>query len=127
VQLLKVGGRMVYSTCSFNPIENEATVAEILRVCKGAMKLVDVSNEIPHLKRRKGMTNWIVFDVEGNEIPSFEQMDPNMVQVQHAVIKRSLFPPSADEASVFNLDRWYVCHFIICIPILESQTLNFHI
>ena len=27
--LLKVGGRMVYSTCSFNPVEDEAVVAEV--------------------------------------------------------------------------------------------------
>ena len=27
-QLLKVGGRLVYSTCTFNPIEDEAVVAE---------------------------------------------------------------------------------------------------
>ncbi len=28
-QLLKVGGRLVYSTCTFNPIEDEAIVAEV--------------------------------------------------------------------------------------------------
>ncbi len=30
VSLLKVGGRMVYSTCSMNPVENEALVAEVM-------------------------------------------------------------------------------------------------
>lgn len=27
--LLQVGGRMIYSTCTFNPVENEAVVAEV--------------------------------------------------------------------------------------------------
>lgn len=34
-ELTKVGGRIVYSTCSFNPVENEAVVAEVLRRTKG--------------------------------------------------------------------------------------------
>lgn len=34
-QLLKVGGRMVYSTCAFNPIEDEAVVAQLLRESNG--------------------------------------------------------------------------------------------
>ena len=36
--MLKVGGRMVYSTCSLNPIEDEAVVAELLRKFKGNTK-----------------------------------------------------------------------------------------
>lgn len=31
-RLMQVGGRMVYSTCTFNPIEDEAVVAALLQV-----------------------------------------------------------------------------------------------
>ena len=33
--MLEIGGRLVYSTCSFNPIENEAVVANLLQKCEG--------------------------------------------------------------------------------------------
>jgi hypothetical protein len=33
----QVGGRLVYSTCSLNPIEDEAVVAQILRLSRGAV------------------------------------------------------------------------------------------
>ncbi|KAJ0096750.1 hypothetical protein Patl1_28232 [Pistacia atlantica] len=62
MSLLKVGGRMVYSTCSMNPVENEAVVSEILRKCGGSVELVDVSSEIPQLIRRPGLRSWKIRD-----------------------------------------------------------------
>lgn len=61
--LLKIGGRMVYSTCSLNPVENEAVVAALLNRAQGALELVDVSDQLPELKRRPGLTTWEVFDM----------------------------------------------------------------
>lgn len=57
---MKIGGRIVYSTCSLNPLEDEAVVAEILRRGKGALELVDVSKELPQLKRANGVSSWPV-------------------------------------------------------------------
>jgi 16S rRNA C967 or C1407 C5-methylase (RsmB/RsmF family) len=77
-QLLKTGGTMVYSTCSFNPIENEAVVAELLRQSRGALELVQYVFEtstttsastsqsgltggpLPGFRTRPGMTSWKV-------------------------------------------------------------------
>ncbi|KAM7276664.1 hypothetical protein ACFE04_018530 [Oxalis oulophora] len=65
LSVLKVGGRMVYSTCSMNPIEDEAVVAEILRRCKGSVELLDVSSRHPQLVRRPGLKKWKVCDKNG--------------------------------------------------------------
>ncbi|CAK4084835.1 unnamed protein product [Aphanomyces euteiches] len=58
--LLKVGGTMVYSTCSFNPIEDEAVVAELLRRSDGALEGVDPDGKLPGLQYRPGRVAWSV-------------------------------------------------------------------
>lgn len=59
-RLTKVGGYMCYSTCSMNPIENEAVVSEVLRCTDGSLELVDKRSDLPDLVARPGMTTWKV-------------------------------------------------------------------
>ncbi|CAN6218030.1 unnamed protein product [Urochloa humidicola] len=85
--LLKVGGRMVYSTCSMNPVENEAVVAEILRRCGDSVELLDVSNELPELARRPGLNTWKVRD-RG----SWFGVHEDVPRYRKSVISPSMFP-----------------------------------
>ncbi|CAO3595496.1 unnamed protein product [Absidia cylindrospora] len=74
-QLIKMGGRIVYSTCSFNPVENEAVVAEVLRLSNGALELKDVSNDLPGLIRRPGLKTWKVMTRDGQFISSVDEIE----------------------------------------------------
>jgi 16S rRNA C967 or C1407 C5-methylase (RsmB/RsmF family) len=58
VALLKVGGYLCYSTCSQNPVEDEAVVAELLRRANGSLELVDA--QLEGFKTRPGLSAWKV-------------------------------------------------------------------
>lgn len=66
--LLHVGGRMVYSTCSMNPIENEAVVAQIIHCTRGAMQLVDARSLLPELRCAPGLQRWVVTNARGDVV-----------------------------------------------------------
>lgn len=108
--LLKVGGLMAYSTCSLNPIEDEAVVAEVLRRCGGAVELVDVSHLLPNLKRSDGIFTWKVLDKDMREYESFEasqERNPQGNTYRGArKLTASMFPPSLEVArDQYKLNR----------------------
>lgn len=94
VQMLKPGGRIVYSTCSLNPIENEAVVAEVLRQNKGKLSLVNAKDQLAGLKSYKGISSW---KVQGK--------DKEWKQLGDTGMAKTLFPPEQEEQDYMNLDR----------------------
>lgn len=77
LQMLKVGGRVVYSTCSMNPVENEAVVATAIARCGGSsyVDVVDCRESLPQLKRRPGLSRWNVMDKQGNIWQSWSEVE----------------------------------------------------
>ena len=111
--MLKVGGLMVYSTCAFNPIENEAVVAQLLRASNQRtegeggggggyrLTLVDASDRLPGLRRSAGLRSWRLMDATGAEV----EVDEEIRQGRHARYLPSMLPPSTAEAEQLHLER----------------------
>lgn len=97
LQMLKVGGRVVYSTCSMNPVEDEAAVASAIERCGGVakVKLIDVSDQLPGLKRASGLNDWSIMNRTGNIYESWPEAEIN--EVAGSKIVPGMFPPSEEE------------------------------
>ena len=70
VDLLRPGGRVVYSTCSLDPVENEAVISQILQR-RGDVRLTDCSEMMEGVSIQEGLQSWIPTDddmqpLEGN-------------------------------------------------------------
>jgi len=134
VQMLNPdGGRIVYSTCSMNPIEDEAVIAEVLRkhnhtdlgpISKAAasgekgnieesdftLELVNCEKELNGTlsKCRKGLSHWVLTDKTNAEKLTLE--DPN---IYPSYIMKSMIPPTLEEA------KWM--HLEYCVRILPQD------
>eukprot|EP00754_Rhynchopus_humris_P010517 Rhum_TRINITY_DN14161_c1_g1::Rhum_TRINITY_DN14161_c1_g1_i1::g.70235::m.70235/K15335/NSUN2; tRNA (cytosine34-C5)-methyltransferase len=94
MELLKEGGRLVYSTCSMNPVEDEAVLNHCLRTSAHGYKLVDCSGMLPELKRSAGVNKWVVTNKEGSKV--YERYADVPVE-ERGQLTESMFPSEDNE------------------------------
>jgi NOL1/NOP2/sun family putative RNA methylase len=56
IDLCRPGGRIVYSTCTFAPEENEAIVDQVIRERPGEIRLIEAT--VPNLQTSPGLSEW---------------------------------------------------------------------
>lgn len=101
-ELLDIGGRLVYSTCSLNPIENESVMHRLLKDAEGALELVDASELVPGLKYAPGNSYWELSD---KNVDKFYKSFDEVPEEYHTQIRPQMFPPSSEEAAKYSLHK----------------------
>ncbi|XP_066594185.1 tRNA (cytosine(34)-C(5))-methyltransferase isoform X2 [Prorops nasuta] len=101
LELLVVGGRMVYSTCSLNPIENEAVLYRLLQETEDSVHLVDCRDLVPGLKCDPGVTHWLPASKDLQFYTKWEDVPENW-QTQ---VRPKMFPPEPNNVAKYNLQR----------------------
>ncbi|KAF2757707.1 S-adenosyl-L-methionine-dependent methyltransferase [Pseudovirgaria hyperparasitica] len=113
LQMLKVGGRVVYSTCSMNPIENEAVVASAIDKCGGsaAVTVVNCEDRMAGLKRRPGLSNWPVVDRLGRKFKTWNEAEEfkkeNNDEAMGRLSEGMFAPDASEEIQLQNCMRVY--------------------
>ncbi|KAF7990485.1 hypothetical protein HCN44_000290 [Aphidius gifuensis] len=109
LEMLAIGGKMVYSTCSLNPIENEAVLHRILQEAGDSVRILDGRKYVPGLKCNPGVTHWL----PGTKDMVFYKSWDEVPQQWHTQIRPNMFPPKPEDADKYNLDK--------CIRILPNH------
>lgn len=109
-QLLRPGGTMVYSTCSLDPVENEAVIAELIRKCPW-MEVIQIDeSKVEGLAWHRGLTVWSPLDEEGTlpknpeEVPFFDAryLPPQEEDILNCLSKtRRLYPQDNNTGGFF--------------------------
>lgn len=108
LQLLKVGGRVVYSTCSMNPVENEAIVVSAIERCGGPenVEIIDCENSLPGLNRYPGMRKWTIMDKSARMWNEWAEVDKFAKEENNGVVPGRIVPtmfPREEGSELANL------------------------
>ena len=98
---MEVGGKMVYSTCSLNPIENEAVLHRLLCETGDSVRIVDGREMVPGLKCDPGVTSWTPASKDMTFYKTWEDV-PEQWQTQ---VRPKMFPPKPEDLHKFNLEK----------------------
>ncbi|MFL2970137.1 MAG: hypothetical protein ACJZ63_04600 [Candidatus Poseidoniaceae archaeon] len=81
--LLRPGHKLVYSTCSMDPCENEAVVAELLRRAPW-LELIPIDRaNLGNLTLHPGLNTWDILDQEGNAYSQLEAKTAPSIHPSH--------------------------------------------
>ena len=111
LQMLKAGGRVVYSTCSMNPVENEAVISSAIERCGGLekVKLLPSDDKLPSLKRKPGLKSWSVMDKTGQVYDSFDavqkDIEENGSTSSLEKLVEGMFTPSSTSKCAIPFER----------------------
>ena len=87
--MLEVGGRLVYSTCSLNPLEDEAVLYRMLVDAGDSIELMDAADKVKGLKYTPGITKWKVAVKDNVMYTGFEEVPESL----HSQVRPHMFAP----------------------------------
>lgn len=101
LQMLKVGGRVVYSTCSMNPVEDESVLTAAIERCGGPsmVDIVETKDLLPGLKRSPGLKKWKIMDKQGRLWSDWASVEKQRSEAGDDGLGRlaeSMFPSTSD-------------------------------
>lgn len=93
---------MVYSTCSMNPVENEAVVANLLQKFP-QLELIDATDKVPSLKTQPGLYTWNVMSKAGEIYNTVEEVQKDTKSIN--LLRPAMFPPAPEVAKQLGLEK----------------------
>lgn len=92
---------MVYSTCSLNPVENEAVVYNLLLKFKDELELVDARHKLTGMKTVDGLYKWNLMSKTGDLYDTPDQVPKEFQNL----MRPYMFPPEESVARELHLER----------------------